>query len=183
MNDGVRIDGGAMYLTSLGQLELFRGTNITFQGNTGMWVYMILWTGWASEVCLLCLHHCSLGAALVGDTLFVPSVVSRLAFNPLCLMFYEDFFIPPNEWENVSLISSPTGLYGWYWTRILPSLCACVSRCPSVFLAIKQLSHLLFMWATWTSVPMWGLAHLGLTEPVHFDGTLWILGERKWCGL
>ena len=35
-NDGGGIDGGAVYVTSLGQLELFRGANITFTGNTGM---------------------------------------------------------------------------------------------------------------------------------------------------
>ena len=44
----------------------------------------------------------SLGAALVGDTLFVPSVVSRLAYNPLCFLLYEDNLLPPDEWENVS---------------------------------------------------------------------------------
>ena len=35
-NNGASIDGGAMYITSLGQLELFRGANITFTGNTGV---------------------------------------------------------------------------------------------------------------------------------------------------
>lgn len=35
-NDGAGIDGGAMYITSLGQLELFRGANITFTDNTGV---------------------------------------------------------------------------------------------------------------------------------------------------
>ena len=43
----------------------------------------------------------SLGAAMVGDTLFVPSVVSRLAYNPLCMLRYENDRLPPDEWENV----------------------------------------------------------------------------------
>ena len=44
-----------------------------------------------------------LGAAVVGDTLFVPSVVSQLPYNPLCMFRYIDSLLPPNEWENVSL--------------------------------------------------------------------------------
>ena len=35
-NNGANIDGGAVYVTSLGQLELFRGANVTFSGNTGV---------------------------------------------------------------------------------------------------------------------------------------------------
>ena len=35
-NNGANIDGGAMYITSLGQLELFKGANISFTGNTGV---------------------------------------------------------------------------------------------------------------------------------------------------
>lgn len=35
-NDGVGIDGGGLYLTSLGQLVLSPGANITFDRNTGM---------------------------------------------------------------------------------------------------------------------------------------------------
>ena len=37
----------------------------------------------------------------MGDTLFVPPVVSRLAYNPLCLIRYIDNELPPDEWENV----------------------------------------------------------------------------------
>ena len=37
----------------------------------------------------------------MGDTLFVPAVVSQLAFNPLCMMRYIDGSRPPDEWENV----------------------------------------------------------------------------------
>jgi len=35
-NDGAGIDGGAMYITSLGQLELLSGANITFTDNIGV---------------------------------------------------------------------------------------------------------------------------------------------------
>ena len=35
-NDGAGIDGGAMYITSFGQMEMFKGANITFTGNTGV---------------------------------------------------------------------------------------------------------------------------------------------------
>ena len=35
-NNGASIDSGAIYITSFGQLKLFRGANITFTGNTGV---------------------------------------------------------------------------------------------------------------------------------------------------
>ena len=35
-NDGAAIAGGAMYLTSLSQIVLSPGANITFDGNIGM---------------------------------------------------------------------------------------------------------------------------------------------------
>jgi len=35
-NDGVGINGGAMYLASLGQLFLSQGANFTFEGNEGV---------------------------------------------------------------------------------------------------------------------------------------------------
>ena len=37
----------------------------------------------------------------MGDTLFVPSVVSQLPYNPLCLVRYVESVLPPDEWENV----------------------------------------------------------------------------------
>lgn len=46
-------------------------------------------------------HVCSLGAGIVGDTLFVPSVVSQLAFNPLCHIRYVNSTLPPDEWKEV----------------------------------------------------------------------------------
>ena len=151
-NDGDSIDGGALYVTSLGQLVLFRGANITFQNNTGVYVdHQLILRTQLTELLIIDIqlyyrivrtHTCtaasfpstspqkkenevfwgerrrrglgmrlhlhvrisphSLGAALVGDTLFVPSVVSRLAYNPLCFLLYEDYLLPPDEWENVS---------------------------------------------------------------------------------
>jgi hypothetical protein len=79
-NNGAGIDGGALYLTSLSQMVLSPGANLTFERNMGV-----------------------LGAAVVGDTLFVPSVVSQLPYNPLCMVRYIDSLLPPNEWENVSI--------------------------------------------------------------------------------
>ena len=35
-NDGIGINGGALYLTSLGQLLLSKGANFTFRGNNGV---------------------------------------------------------------------------------------------------------------------------------------------------
>ena len=35
-NDGSGIGGGALYLTSMAQLQLFQGANLTFEGNTGV---------------------------------------------------------------------------------------------------------------------------------------------------
>ena len=35
-NDGVGIDGGAVYLTSLSQMVLYRGANISFDRNMGV---------------------------------------------------------------------------------------------------------------------------------------------------
>ncbi len=37
-NNGIGLDEGALYVTSLGQLELFAGANITFDGNKGKYV-------------------------------------------------------------------------------------------------------------------------------------------------
>ena len=51
------------------------------------------------HACLLTTY--SLGAAMVGDTRFVPAVVSKLAYNPLCMMRYENNRLVPDEWENV----------------------------------------------------------------------------------
>ena len=35
-NDGLGINGGALYLASLGQLLLSKGANFTFEENSGM---------------------------------------------------------------------------------------------------------------------------------------------------
>ncbi len=47
----------------------------------------------------------SLGAALVVDThTGVPDVQSKLAYNPLCVLLYEDPSRQPDHWENVSTL-------------------------------------------------------------------------------
>ena len=43
------------------------------------------------------------GAAVVSDTVLVPSVVSQSAYNPLCVFQYINDTLPPDEWENVRL--------------------------------------------------------------------------------
>ena len=35
-NDGLGMGGGALYVTSMAQLRLFQGANLTFEGNTGV---------------------------------------------------------------------------------------------------------------------------------------------------
>ena len=35
-NDGLGMGGGALYVTSMAQLQLFQGANLTFEGNTGV---------------------------------------------------------------------------------------------------------------------------------------------------
>ena len=60
------------------------------------------------EVTLCCLTHntnldssYSMGAAIVVDSRYVPSVYSRLQFNPLCFIQYENATLFPEEWKNV----------------------------------------------------------------------------------
>lgn len=43
-NSGIGVDEGALYVTSLGQLELFDGANITFDGNKGRYVNLVIET-------------------------------------------------------------------------------------------------------------------------------------------
>ena len=44
----------------------------------------------------------SRGAAIVVDSHYVPDVYSRLHFNPLCFLQYENQSQSPQQWENVS---------------------------------------------------------------------------------
>ena len=44
----------------------------------------------------------STGAAVVVDTILVPDAYSRLLFNPLCFILYENSSQSPEQWENVS---------------------------------------------------------------------------------
>ena len=42
-NDGLGLGGGALYVISMAQLQLFQGANLTFEGNTGVWVKVYVW--------------------------------------------------------------------------------------------------------------------------------------------
>ena len=44
----------------------------------------------------------SMGAAIVVEVHRVPKVYSKLLFNPLCFLHYENASQPPEQWENVS---------------------------------------------------------------------------------
>ena len=44
-----------------------------------------------------------MGAAIVVDSRYVPDVYSRLEFNPLCFLLYEDPSQSPEQWENVNI--------------------------------------------------------------------------------
>jgi len=44
----------------------------------------------------------SMGAAVVVDTNLTPGVYSRLLYNPLCFILYENASQSPEQWENVS---------------------------------------------------------------------------------
>ena len=46
---------------------------------------------------LLC--FCSLGAAIVVDSLYIPPLFSELLYNPLCMLLLEDRTLSLNELE------------------------------------------------------------------------------------
>ena len=78
-NNAESFDGGALYVTSFGQIILHRGSQLNFVGNRG-----------------------SLGGALVVETQKVVSGLTRLAFNPLCFLRYaDDPLLSPLEWTEV----------------------------------------------------------------------------------
>lgn len=54
-----------------------------------------------------------MGAAIVVENHnhHVPYVYSRLHFNPLCFLQYEDKLLPPEKWENVSRGNSRDSLF------------------------------------------------------------------------
>ena len=78
-NNVENFDGGALYVTSYGQVVLDRGAEITFVGNQGL-----------------------LGSAMVVETQLVVSSLSKTGFNPQCFLLYRpDGFLSPLDWEEV----------------------------------------------------------------------------------
>lgn len=86
-------DGGALYITSLGQLELGGGATLTFINNSGMLVAVIL------QMHLLTVLLHSLGASLVVQNPPLPDMFSRLLYNPLCSVIHADGRNPPDLWN------------------------------------------------------------------------------------
>ena len=62
--------------------------------------------------CLLsdCFAHCSVGAAISVESQDVPDVLSKLLFNPLCFLRYEEPTKPPDSWEDVRVIDKQLSL-------------------------------------------------------------------------
>jgi hypothetical protein len=79
-NDVQRDGGGALHISSFGQILMRKNSRMTFENNTG-----------------------SAGSAMVVDTQRISSTYSRLAFNPQCFLIYEDMTIAPNNWTNISI--------------------------------------------------------------------------------
>ena len=62
-------------------------------------LYLLEFIHFISSVNFLCYSR---GAAIVVDSHYVPDVYSRLQFNPLCFLQYENRSQSPKQWENVS---------------------------------------------------------------------------------
>lgn len=45
----------------------------------------------------------SLGSGLFVEAPKVSDVFAGTIYNPLCSLLYEDFYMPPDQWEDVSL--------------------------------------------------------------------------------
>ena len=81
-NDAESSDGGALYVTSYGQVVLERGAEMNFIGNRG-----------------------SLGSAIVVESQVVGSGFEQLVYNPQCFLRYgPDPFLTPLEWSEVRLV-------------------------------------------------------------------------------
>ena len=111
----------------------------------------------------------SLGAAMVGDTLFVPSVISRLTYNPLCMMRYENDRLPPDGWENVRTDLEFFSLYLLGRDRFLNLFF--IHRSLSVSLVTWELYHQLSTSLTSISALLWVWDTPGSTPLERFDGT------------
>ena len=51
-----------------------------------------------------------IGAAISVESQIVPSVLSKLLFNPLCFLQYEHTIVAPGDWDDVSMTSSKCSL-------------------------------------------------------------------------
>ncbi|KAL5493999.1 hypothetical protein EMCRGX_G015265 [Ephydatia muelleri] len=86
-NNANTSDGGAIYITSQGQLILTEGTAISFHGN-----------------------HGRLGAAFVTQHVPEVSGFTKLLYNPLCFIRYEDDQLSPFLWKRgISSLNSMSG--------------------------------------------------------------------------
>ena len=95
-NDADTSDGGAVYVTSQGQLILTEGTSMNFQGNHGR--YAVL-----NERCssIVVANIVRLGAAFVSEYSPEVSGFTSLLYNPLCFIRYENYQLSPFMWKGV----------------------------------------------------------------------------------
>ena len=89
-NNAESVDGGALYLTSYGQVVLQRGAQMNFIGNRGR-----------------------LGSAIVVEAQTVVNALVKLAFNPQCFLRYDGFLtLSPLNWTEVcEVCNSVSTLY------------------------------------------------------------------------
>ena len=80
-NNAENFDGGALYITSYGQIVMEKGSEMNFVGNKGR-----------------------LGSAIVLESRNVVNSLTRTEFNPLCFIRYAaNPLAPPREWKEVML--------------------------------------------------------------------------------
>ena len=95
----------ALTVTSFGQLQINRGTRIKFINNTGVYVlhgYLsTMHVNYSSCVYSIICLICRLGAAISVESQQVTKVLSRLFYNPLCFLLYEEPLVSPDEWSGV----------------------------------------------------------------------------------
>ena len=80
-NNAENMDGGALYVTSYGQVALRKGATLHFERNLG-----------------------NLGSSIVVESQSVVNGFTKILYNPLCFLLYgPDYTLPPQEWEGVCL--------------------------------------------------------------------------------
>ena len=80
-NNAENMDGGALYVTSYGQVALTKGATLHFERNLG-----------------------NLGSSIVVESQTVVNGFTKILYNPLCFLLYgPDYTLPPQEWEGVCL--------------------------------------------------------------------------------